>query len=209
MRARLEKLCGRRGRAVALGRHLPRDLRQAPAHPRRGGRPEAATSSSTTPPTRRRWSRARSRISTSTRSGSPRAPSCRASTSRSRKAAVPTTWTADSYVDDLAVKIYRTLRGAPARGQRRRLRGPHPARGEAARAGAGEGDRIRRRFDYVLVDEFQDTNAIQYRFLRDAGAGPQEPVRRRRRRPEHLPLARRRRAQHPRLPARLPRRDQS
>jgi hypothetical protein len=34
---------------------------------------------------------------------------------------------------------------------------------------------------------------------------PQEPVRRRRRRPEHLPLARRRRAQHPRLPARLPR----
>ncbi len=31
----------------------------------------------------------------------------------------------------------------------------------------GEGDRIRRRYDYVLVDEFQDTNAIQYRFLRD------------------------------------------
>jgi DNA helicase-2/ATP-dependent DNA helicase PcrA len=30
-----------------------------------------------------------------------------------------------------------------------------------------EGDRIRRRFDYLLVDEFQDTNATQYRFLRE------------------------------------------
>jgi DNA helicase-2/ATP-dependent DNA helicase PcrA len=29
-----------------------------------------------------------------------------------------------------------------------------------------EGPRIRRRFDHVLVDEFQDTNATQYRFLR-------------------------------------------
>jgi DNA helicase-2/ATP-dependent DNA helicase PcrA len=30
-----------------------------------------------------------------------------------------------------------------------------------------EGDRIRRRFEYVLVDEFQDTNATQYKFLRE------------------------------------------
>lgn len=29
-----------------------------------------------------------------------------------------------------------------------------------------EGDKIRRRFQYVLVDEFQDTNATQYEFLR-------------------------------------------
>ncbi len=30
----------------------------------------------------------------------------------------------------------------------------------------GAGDALRRRFDYVLVDEFQDTNAAQYRFLK-------------------------------------------
>jgi DNA helicase-2/ATP-dependent DNA helicase PcrA len=30
-----------------------------------------------------------------------------------------------------------------------------------------EGDKIRRRFEYVLVDEFQDTNATQYRLLRE------------------------------------------
>ena len=30
----------------------------------------------------------------------------------------------------------------------------------------GAGDALRRRFDHVLVDEFQDTNAAQYRFLK-------------------------------------------
>src|SRR5262249_48066768 len=30
-----------------------------------------------------------------------------------------------------------------------------------------EGDRLRRRFDYVLVDEFQDTNATQYPLPRE------------------------------------------
>ena len=114
-----------------------------------------------------------------------------------------------SYVDDVALKIFRDVRGAPARGQRRRLRRPSSAssRWRGSSRAREEGDRIRRRFDYVLVDEFQDTNATQYRFLREPGERPPEPLRRRRRRPEHLPLARRRRAQHPRLPQRLPRRD--
>jgi DNA helicase-2/ATP-dependent DNA helicase PcrA len=31
---------------------------------------------------------------------------------------------------------------------------------------SGAGDALRRRFDYLLVDEFQDTNAAQYRFLK-------------------------------------------
>ncbi len=39
---------------------------------------------------------------------------------------------------------------------------------------------------------------MQYRFLRELVARAQEPLRRRRRRSEHLPLARRRRPQHPR-----------
>jgi DNA helicase-2/ATP-dependent DNA helicase PcrA len=71
-----------------------------------------------------------------------------------------------SYVDDLAVKIYRKYE--------ERLRAANAVDFEdlillvaKLLAGTGEGDRIRRRYDYVLVDEFQDTNATQYRFLRD------------------------------------------
>jgi DNA helicase-2/ATP-dependent DNA helicase PcrA len=72
---------------------------------------------------------------------------------------------AHSYVDDVALRIFRA----------------YEARLQAANAvdfedlilrtvrllEGGDGDRIRRRFDHVLVDEFQDTNATQYRFLRE------------------------------------------
>jgi DNA helicase-2/ATP-dependent DNA helicase PcrA len=73
---------------------------------------------------------------------------------------------AHSYIDDVALRLFRTyeerLRAANAVDFEdlillvARLLERHP-----------EGDKIRRRFDYVLVDEFQDTNATQYRFLRD------------------------------------------
>jgi DNA helicase-2/ATP-dependent DNA helicase PcrA len=71
-----------------------------------------------------------------------------------------------SYVDDVALRLYRTYE--------ERLRAANAVDFEdlillVARllAETPEGDRIRRRFDYVLVDEFQDTNATQYRFLRE------------------------------------------
>ena len=62
--------------------------------------------------------------------------------------------------------------------------------------------RLRARYAYILVDEFQDTNHAQLE-LRAAPAPATAPQhhRRRRRRPGHLPLARRGRRQ----PARLPR----
>ena len=73
---------------------------------------------------------------------------------------------AHSYVDDVALRLYRTYE--------ERLRAANAVDFEdlillVARllAETPEGDRIRRRFDYVLVDEFQDTNATQYRFLRE------------------------------------------
>jgi DNA helicase-2/ATP-dependent DNA helicase PcrA len=73
---------------------------------------------------------------------------------------------ATSYVDDIALRIFRTYE--------ERLRAANAVDFEdlillVARLleRTSEGDRIRRRFDYVLVDEFQDTNATQYRLLRE------------------------------------------
>jgi len=74
---------------------------------------------------------------------------------------------AHSYIDDVALRLFRVYE--------ERLRAANAVDFEdlillVARlldhAGPGEGDRIRARFDYALVDEFQDTNATQYRFLR-------------------------------------------
>ena len=56
---------------------------------------------------------------------------------------------------------------------------------------------------YVLVDEYQDTNRAQLEMLRLLCGDPAKRVRGRRRRPGHLRVARRRRAQHPRLRAAL------
>jgi DNA helicase-2/ATP-dependent DNA helicase PcrA len=71
---------------------------------------------------------------------------------------------AHSYIDDIALRIFRAYDD--------RLRSANAVDFEdlillVARllATSPEGDKIRRRFDYVLVDEFQDTNATQYRFL--------------------------------------------
>jgi DNA helicase-2/ATP-dependent DNA helicase PcrA len=76
---------------------------------------------------------------------------------------------AESYIDDVALRIFRAYE--------ERLQAANAvdfedlilrmARLLADPAHAAEGERIRRRFDYVLVDEFQDTNATQYRFLRE------------------------------------------
>ena len=70
-----------------------------------------------------------------------------------------------SYVDDIALRIFRAYE--------ERLRAANAVDFEdlillvTRLFGTPEGDRIRRRYDYVLVDEFQDTNATQYRFLRE------------------------------------------
>jgi DNA helicase-2/ATP-dependent DNA helicase PcrA len=75
-----------------------------------------------------------------------------------------------SYIDDVALRIFESYE--------KRLRAANAVDFEdlillATRLleQTEEGDRIRRRFDYVLVDEFQDTNATQYRFLRDLVKG--------------------------------------
>ena len=55
----------------------------------------------------------------------------------------------------------------------------------------------------MLVDEFQDTNKLQYRWLQLLAGRPRRGVRGRRRRPVDLRLPRRERRQHGRLRARL------
>ena len=52
------------------------------------------------------------------------------------------------------------------------------------------------RFHYVMVDEFQDTNKAQLRMVQAARRAARQPVRRRRRRPIDLQLARRRSDEH-------------
>jgi DNA helicase-2/ATP-dependent DNA helicase PcrA len=72
---------------------------------------------------------------------------------------------AHSYVDDVALRIFRSYE--------ERLRAANAVDFEdlillVARLldRTPEGERIRRKFDYVLVDEFQDTNRTQYELLR-------------------------------------------
>jgi DNA helicase-2/ATP-dependent DNA helicase PcrA len=74
---------------------------------------------------------------------------------------------AHSYVDDVALRLFRTYE--------ERLRAANAVDFEdlillvakLLQSDSPEGEKIRRRFDHVLVDEFQDTNAMQYRFLRE------------------------------------------
>jgi DNA helicase-2/ATP-dependent DNA helicase PcrA len=73
---------------------------------------------------------------------------------------------ATSYIDEVALRLFRAYE--------ERLRAANAVDFEdlillVARLlkSSPEGDKIRRRFDHVLVDEFQDTNATQYQFLRE------------------------------------------
>ena len=75
------------------------------------------------------------------------------------------------------------------------------------RGAGGAGARYQERWRYLHVDEYQDTNRAQYLWVRALAAAHRNLRGRRRRRPDHLLLARRGPAQHPRLRARLPRRD--
>ncbi|MGA2447205.1 MAG: UvrD-helicase domain-containing protein [Polyangiaceae bacterium] len=73
---------------------------------------------------------------------------------------------AESYVDEIALRVFRSYE--------ERLRACNALDFEdlilyvtRTLERTPEGDLIRRCFDYVLVDEFQDTNATQYRMIRE------------------------------------------
>ena len=64
-------------------------------------------------------------------------------------------------------------------------------------------EHYRSRFSHLLVDEFQDTNVLQYRWLKLLAGRAHRGVRRRRRRPVDLRVPRRERRQHAALRARF------
>ena len=90
--------------------------------------------------------------------------------------------------------------GGAARVRRVRLRRSDRRAGAAVRARrGGRASAGPKRFRYVMVDEFQDTNRAQLRMVQAARRAARQPVRRRRRRPVDLQLARRRPDEHPRV----------
>ena len=103
---------------------------------------------------------------------------------------------------EAAVRRLRRPQGVAAGA---RLRRPAAVLARPAGRPGRRAPRVREPFDCVLVDEYQDTNALQADILEPAAAGRQRADRGRRRRPVDLRLPRRHGAQHPRLPQAVPR----
>ena len=115
---------------------------------------------------------------------------------------------AHTYQEQLAARAFARLPGAAPRRRRPGLRRPaHRGRAPLRRRRPAVLAHYQERWRYLHVDEYQDTNRAQYLWVRAARRAASQPRRGRRRRPEHLLVARRGPAQHPRVRARLPRRD--
>ena len=198
----------RGGGARGDDRHLPRHLRAHPAarwrghrsdpelHDLRPGRPGRARQERAQAPRPRREA-----LQPGRDAGLDRAAQGRAGRCRDRHAAG-----GELLRRDGRPRVRRVP--APAgRGRRRGLRRPAHAGRDPLR-GASEGARALP--GPLAADPRRRVPGHQPRpvpHLPPAGGEAQEPVGRRRRRPEHLLLARRRPTQHPRLRDRLPRRE--
>ena len=135
----------------------------------------------------------------------PKAVLARIATREAGGAAAPTEMNVGNVYERERPARLRRLPGADAGGGRARLRrSALPAGGRARAKTTRSGGELQRRFRHLLVDEFQDTNHVQYRLVRALAATHRNVMRGRRRRPEHLPLAGRRPAQHPQLPRDFP-----
>ena len=110
----------------------------------------------------------------------------------------------DDYFDDVVGKAYKLYQERLAAANATDFGDLLLRRWSSCAGDTPAAQELAERFDHVLVDEFQDTNSVQYRLVRLLVAADRQHHRRRRRGPVDLPLARRRHAQHPRLRARPP-----
>ena len=166
MRARLDEALRRRDGAGPLGRHVPRHVREAAPRPRRGGRREAELRHlrRVGPEGRRRRAPCED-LDLDERRYPPRAvlgahPQAQAGGPRARRGgrALVRRRRRAPHLPDAT----RSACGPPTRSTSRTSSCSWRA---SSRRPTPRATSIRRRFDHVLVDEFQDTNASQYRFL--------------------------------------------
>ena len=100
---------------------------------------------------------------------------------------------AETDKEHLAAMAYRRYQKALKTGRRGRFRRSAAAAPRSCSASIPDVRQRRgRRFDHVLVDEYQDTNGSQYRIVKALAERASQPVRGGRRRPIDLRLARRR-----------------
>ena len=100
------------------------------------------------------------------------------------------------------------VRAPPARVERPRFRRSDRAADRAARRTTRDArTRYQKKFQYILVDEYQDVNYAQYRLVATLAERAQEHHGRRRRRPVDLLVARQRLPDDPALRGRLPGRE--
>ena len=177
MRNRLERpdMLGPVARARPVGRHVPRDVRQVPPPLPGGHRAQQELRHLRHDGPEGRDRRARSAISISTIAATTPKQVLARIHKEKQEGRGPDEMSLDSYLDDAIQKAYRkyeaALRGANALDFEDLILGvvrilEAPADGSIGVEVLRAQEALEKKYDHVLVDEFQDTNQIQSRLIK-------------------------------------------